>query len=172
MAGAYRPGLRIAAATSSLSLLAAPVVAATPSLLWQDVTSLGVTCQIHTDRGIDDGALTQRLCAAVRAHAARGAPVPVVAAAIGGQALAAGRVTLLVQGSVARVRGVDVLALTLRPFRNSADGAQFFTAPPRIVALDDAPALDAAIGALLADTLPWQSGASPRARRLPHPSQP
>ncbi|KTT75924.1 hypothetical protein NS334_01905 [Sphingomonas endophytica] len=162
----------MAGAALALAAAPAPAVARTPSLLWRDVTSLGVTCQIHTANGIDDGALTRRLCDAVRARAARGAPVPVVAAPLGGAALAAGRVTLLVQGDVAAVRGAPVLALTIRPFRNSAEGQQFFTAPPRAVALDDRAALEAAVDAMLANTLPWQAGASPRARRIPDPSQP
>lgn len=130
-----------------------------PAALWRGVDSIGVTCLIHTPRGVDDGALTARLCAAVRARAAAGAPVPVVLAASGGAALAPGRVTLLVQGGVSDVRGAPVLALSLRAFRNGAEAAQWWAAAPRAVARDDAAALDAAVGALLADTLPWRARA-------------
>ncbi|KQN89816.1 hypothetical protein ASE95_16715 [Sphingomonas sp. Leaf231] len=189
MSTGYGTGARIAAASSSLVLLAAsaPPLAASPAampgpasaspsdlaidppagpaLIWGDVASVGVTCLVHTARGIDSGALHDRLCAAVRTHAARNAPVPVVAAALGGEALAAGRVTLLVQATVAAVRGADVVALTIRPFRNAADAGQLFGAAPRVVAADDPAALDKAVAALLAETLPWQADAV--ARRSP-----
>lgn len=178
MAVDYRSGARIAAA-SSLVLLAADASAqppaaglpapapAGPALLWQDVTSLGVTCLVHTARGIDDGALHDRLCTLVVAQAEKGAPVPVAAAALGGAALAPGRVTLLVQASVEAVRGADVVALTIRPFRNAAEAGQLFGAPPRVVAADDVPALQRAVAGLLAETLPWQAAATPHARPLP-----
>lgn len=167
----HRSGMRIAAASSSLALLAVPASArppaeglptsTTPASVWQDVTSIGVTCLVHTARGVDTGALHDRLCAAVAARAAKGAPVPVTAAAIGAAALAPGRVTLLVHASVEQVRGADVMALTIRPFRNAADAGQFFGAAPRVVAAGDAAALDHAVASLLAQTLPWQAAASP-----------
>ncbi|WP_022688139.1 hypothetical protein [Sphingomonas phyllosphaerae] len=141
--------------------------AATPALLWQDVTSLGVTCLVHTADGIATGALHDRLCAAVTAQAAKGAPVPVTAAALGGAALAPGRVTLLVQASVEDVRGAGVVALTIRPFRNAAEAGQLFGAPPRVVAADDLPALERAVAGLLAATLPWQAAVGSHARPLP-----
>ncbi len=169
----YRSGARIAAA-SSLVLLATDAAAlpgappvpagvpdtasASPAPLWQGVTSIGVTCLVHTPRGVDTGALHDRLCGAVRAHAAKGAPMPVVAAEPGGAALAPGRVTLLVHGTVERVGAVEALALTIRPFRNTAEAGQFFGARPRVVAVDDAAALDRAVAAMLRDTLPWQAG--------------
>lgn len=141
--------------------------AASPAALWQGVTGVAVTCLVHTPRGVDTGALHRRLCAAVRARAARGAPVPVTAAALGGEALAPGRVTLLVQAGLSTVRGAPVLALSIRPFRSMAEAGQLFAAAPRAVPADDAAALDAAIAALLAETLPWQPGEGGRARRIP-----
>ena len=175
-----RPVERIAA-VSSLALLAMPGAAiadpappqprqtATAGLpaLWRDIASVGVTCLIHTPRGVDTGVLHDQLCAAVRAQAARGAPVPVAAAAPGGAALAPGRVTLLVQGGVSEVRGAAVLALSIRAYRNGNEAGQLFAAPPRAVPLGDRAALEAAIRALLADTLPWQTAAQGGARRLP-----
>ncbi|MEH3121833.1 MAG: hypothetical protein PGN16_07605 [Sphingomonas phyllosphaerae] len=178
MATGYRSGAGIAAA-SSLALLAVDAGAgatavpppapapATPAAIWQDMTALGVTCLVHTPRGVDTGALHDRLCAAFTRQAARGAPVPVAATPLGGAALAAGRVTLLVQATVAPVNGADAIALTLRPFRNSTGAGQFFAAAPRIVAAGDAAALDRAVAGLLADTLPWQAGAVRRGRTLP-----
>lgn len=176
-------------AASSLALLASPVAvhagpidpadaasvapaAATPALIWRDVTALGVTCLVHTARGVDSGALTKSLCDAVRARAARGAPVPVSVARLGGEALAPGVVTLLVHATVTTVRGAPVTALTIRPFRNDGGGdgtAQLFTAAPRAVATDDPAALDAAVRAILAETLPWQAGS--RDTRAPIPAQ-
>ena len=185
-------GVRVAAA-SSLALLAvaadaqpaapdqsplasgAQPAAASPAPIWQDVTSLGVTCLVHTPRGVETGALHDRVCAAVRAQAAKGAPVPVEVAAIGGAALAPGRVTLLVHANVERVGGAEVMALTLRPFRNAAGAGQFFGARPRVVAAGDVAALDRAVAALLAETLPWQAPARGGPRRplppetAPHP---
>ncbi len=181
MAAGYRSGAGIAAA-SSLALLAADAGAgasaatpapapapapASPASLWQDLTALGVTCLVHTPRGVDTGALHDRLCAAVTRQAAKGAPVPVAAAALGGAALAQGRVTLLVQATVAPVNGADAIALTLRPFRNAMGAGQFFAAAPRIVAAGDTAALDAAVAALLAETLPWQARHGGRGRPLP-----
>lgn len=174
-------------AASSLALLASPVAvhagpidpadaasvapaAATPALIWRDVTALGITCLVHTARGVDSGALTKSLCDAVRAGAARGAPVPVSVARLGGEALAPGVVTLLVHATVTTVRGAPVTALTIRPFRNEGEGAaQLFTAAPRAVATDDPAALDAAVRAILAETLPWQAGS--RDTRAPIPAQ-
>lgn len=193
MAAGYRSGAGIAAA-SSLALLAAdagagaiaapPAAAdqppadrapadrrapasASPAPIWQDLTALGVTCLVHTPRGVDTGALHDRLCAAVTTRAAKGAPVPVTATPLGGAALAPGRVTLLVQATVAPVNGADVIALTLRPFRNTTGSGQFFAAAPRLVAAGDAAALDAAVAALLAETLPWQATHHGRGRPLP-----
>ena len=182
MAAGYRSGAGIAAA-SSLALLAAdagarphaahPPAAGQPPAaniapLWQDITALGVTCLVHTPRGVDTGALHDRLCAAVATQAAKGAPVPVAAAPLGSVALAPGRVTLLVQATVAPVNGADAIALTVRPFRNAAESGQFFAAAPRIVAAGDAVALDRAVAALLSDTLPWQAGAGRRGGPLPN----
>lgn len=188
MAAGYRSGAGIAAA-SSLALLAAdagaqpdassPLAADQPAApaappaaniapLWQDLTALGVTCLVHTPRGIDSGTLHDRLCAAVASRAAKGAPVPVAAAPLGSTTLAPGRVTLLVQATVAPVNGADAIALTIRPFRNATGSGQFFAAAPRIVAAGDAAALDRAVAALLADTLPWQAGTAPRRGPLPN----
>lgn len=169
-------------AISSLALVAAPaalmaaapgaaaapaLAAATPTGIWRDITSVGVTCLVQTTRGVDNGTLHDRLCDAVRSRAAADAPVPVLAAALGGEALRPGRVTLLVQASVAAIRGISVITVSIRPFRNDAEAGQFFAAAPRAVALDDRPALDAAIQAILAETLPWQSRGHAGRRKLP-----
>ena len=128
-----------------------------PTPLWQDVTALSVTCLVHTVHGVDTGALRDRVCAAVRAQAAKGAPVPVEVAAVGGAALAPGRVTLLVHANVEPVGGAEIMALTIRAFRNAADAGQFFGARPRAVAAGDGAALERAVAALLEETLPWQA---------------
>ncbi len=163
---ATQPAGALPPASPSAADLPAPA-AASPALLWQDVTSVGVTCLVHTADGVATGALHDRICAAVTAQAAKGAPVPVTAAALGGAALAPGRVTLLVQASVEDVRGAGVVALTIRPFRNAAEAGQLFGAPPRVVAADDLPALERAVAGMLAATLPWQAAAGSHARPLP-----
>lgn len=147
--------------------VADPAASAAISPFWRDVTAIGVTCLVNTPRGVDTGPLHARLCEAVRTHAAAGAPVPVDVTGVGGAALAAGRVTLLVHAAVTDVRGAPVIALSVRPYRNTGDPGLFFAAAPRAVAAGDAAALDAAIRAMLAETLPWKAAGNRAGEALP-----
>ncbi|PSJ36315.1 hypothetical protein C7I55_26870 [Sphingomonas deserti] len=117
---------------------------------------------------MDNGAIHARLCEAVRGRVAPGSPVPVQVVELGGEALAQGRVTLLVHATLTEVRGQPLIALSVRPFRNASDAGQFFGAAPQVVAADDNAALDAAIRAILAETLPWQAADQHGSRPLPN----
>ena len=144
------------AATGAVASPVASEAQQIPSI-WRDVTSIGVTCLVQTPGGVDNGPVHARLCEAVRSRVAPGSPVPVQVVALSGESLAPGRVTLLVHASLTEIRGQPLIALSVRPFRNASDAGQFFGAPPRVVAADDDAALDAAIRAILAETLPWQA---------------
>jgi hypothetical protein len=133
--------------------------AATPSLFWQDVARVQILCLVTTEAGVDSGPLRERLCGRVATLAGEAATVPVAALAPGDpKLLAPDAVTILVQFNAERTAAGPLLALSLRPFRASADaGNLIFSAAPRAVPLADAPALDAAIGAALSETLPWRA---------------
>lgn len=142
----------------------APANAETPTLLWQGVTRVGVACLVNTDRGVDNGALHDRLCARVRALGSMGAPVPVTAVRIGDPSImSAGQVTLLVHASTSGTPGGRMMAITIRPYRNAESPNLLFGAEPRVVATaaDDA-TLDAALTAPLSQLLPWRPPSGPR----------
>ena len=149
-------GWRAGAALCAVSL-GGGVGAATPPLIWQDVTGVRVQCLVAAESGADQGELSRRICTHVRDLASAGAPVPVSTIQLGDPAvLAQGTVTLLVHGLVQRSAGGDTLAFSIRPFRNSAEASILFAAPPRAVALSGGDStLEAALGASLRDTLPW-----------------
>lgn len=133
----------------------APVAASTPALIWKDVARVNVLCLVQTERGVDNGALHDRICNGVRDAAAAGSPAPVGIVAVGDPAvLSPSSVTLLVQASSQS----GLLAFSIRPYRSS-DAQLLFTAAPRAVPLADAAGqakeFEAALGAALSETLPW-----------------
>lgn len=149
------------------TMLSQAATANVPPPLWQNVTGLGVLCLVSTDRGVDTGALHDRVCARARAITAAGAPVPVAARQLGDrEILAPGTVTLMVHARATPADGRQLLALSIRPFRNDhSTQDMLFGAAPRAVLLgDDDAALDAAIAEALDETLPWRE---PGARPLP-----
>jgi hypothetical protein len=154
--------VRVSAALVALAAcggapVAAPAEASTPALIWRDVARVNVLCLVQTEKGVDHGALHNRICNSVRVSAARGAPAPVGIIAIGDPAvLSPDSVTLLVQASARR----GLLAFSIRPYRTS-DAAMLFTAAPQAVPLaasaGAAKELEAALDAALSETLPWLS---------------
>lgn len=126
-------------------------------LIWQGADRLRILCIVQggEERLRDD------LCARVLAAAGTGAPVPVESVAPGDPAvLDPGGVSLLVHASVATEGDERVLAFTVRPYRaGRSDTDILFGAAPRVVRLPQSgagsPALDAALRAALAETLPW-----------------
>jgi len=155
--------MRVSAALAALTafsgapLTATPAEASTPALIWRDVARVNVLCLVQTERGVDVGALHNRICNSVRDAAAAGSPAPVGIIALGDPAvLSPDSVTLLVQASVQS----GLLAFSIRPYRNS-DAPMLFTAAPRAVPLAGpegrASKLEAALGAALSETLPWLS---------------
>ena len=139
------------------SVTTAPAGASTPALIWNGVARVNVLCLVQTDKGVERGALHDRLCNRVRDTASAGSPAPVGIIAPGDPAvLSPDSVTLLVQASARR----GLLAFSVRPYRNS--GAPIlFTAAPRAVQLSGAAGLaqefEAALDAALSETLPWLS---------------
>ena len=129
-------------------------------LLWQGVERLNLLCLVSGDSGVDT-ALQDSICEAARSLASVGAPMPVAIIAQGDPAvLAPASVTLLIHGSVHTDSGERLLAFHLRPYRASADDSGLlFGAAPRAVRLQagdaDRRALEEALRAALAETLPW-----------------
>lgn len=131
--------------------------ASTPPLIWSDVARVNVLCLVQTERGVDHGALNDRICSKVRDRAAAGSPAPVGIIAMGDPAvLAPDNVTLLVQASVRS----GLLAFSIRPYRNNGE-PMLFTAAPRAVSAateaGQAREFEVALGAALSETLPWLS---------------
>jgi hypothetical protein len=144
--------------------MTAPLAASTPASIWNDVARVNVLCLVQTEKGVDQGALHDRICISVRDAAAAGSPAPVGIIAPGDPAvLSPSSVTLLVQASAQR----GLLAFSIRPYRASNE-ALLFAAAPRAVPLAGparpAQEFEAALGAALSETLPWlnrQAGARP-----------
>jgi hypothetical protein len=162
------------ASADVLPLLAGEDAAATPPLVWQGVTSIGVQCLVQSEARGHEAALSAALCERVRRIASRGAPAPLRVIQLGDPALISpGTASILVHGSVQSEGRGELLAFTMRPFRASAEQtAVLFGAAPRVAPLGSAdaatPALDAALAAALSETLPWQQrpqGPRPIARR-------
>jgi hypothetical protein len=152
------------AACGSAPVATTPANASTPALIWKDIARVNVLCLVQTDRGVESGALHDRICNGVRDAAKVGSPAPVAIIATGDPAvLAPDSVTLLVQASAQR----GLLAFSIRPYRNSGE-AMLFTAAPRAVPLPGAgqsKEFEAALGAALSQTLPWLNRAA-GARRI------
>lgn len=136
-------------------------VASTPTLMWSGVKRVNILCNVAGGPGVDQAALSSQLCRDVQRLAIKGAPIPVKTIVIGDPAvLSADAVTLLVHASVA-IHGRDrLLAFSVRPYRTSSEqAAVLFGAAPRVAKIVNAgaasPALDAALAAALAETLPW-----------------
>jgi hypothetical protein len=128
-------------------------------LIWQGARRLNILCVV-TGSG-DTEALRRDICARVRSAAEPGAPLPIETIAPGDPAVLEARdVSLLVQASVDGDGADRLLAFSIRPYRAAGVGTDvLFGAPPRAVRLPSsgaAPAaLDAALAASLAETLPW-----------------
>jgi hypothetical protein len=150
--------------------LVTPAAGSTQPLIWQGVDSIRILCLVSQDSAnpkIQDEparrALEAEIAGKVAKLAAAGAPVPVNPATAGDPAvLDPAIVTLLVHASVRTDGNGRVLALHVRPFRaGGVEKAMLFGAAPRAVRLPQsgasAPELDAALAAVLAETLPWLS---------------
>jgi hypothetical protein len=141
---------------------AASAEGSTQPLIWQGARRLNLLCVVSGNA--DNETLRAQICARVLALAGEGAPLPVATIAPGDPAVLEARdVTLLVHGAVERDGADRMLAFSIRPYR--AAGVEtdvLFGAAPRAVRLPQsgaAPAaLDAALAAALAETLPWLSG--------------
>lgn len=150
--------------------LPAAAPASSPTLLWSGAKRVNVLCNVAGGPGIDHVALTRQLCRAVEQGVVRGSPFPVRTIALGDpEVLAADAVTLLVHGSIVEQSGTRMLAFHIRPYRVTNEQAQvLFGTPPRAALLPrgglGGAGLAAAIGAALAEVLPWRSG--PAVRRL------
>jgi hypothetical protein len=133
-----------------------------PPLAWQNARKLQILCVVSTDRLGEREPLEAQLCARTRALAAQDAPVTVQPLAFGDPALIdPANITLLVHASVQQAGAERLLVFTVRAYR--AGGVEtdiLFGAAPRAITLSDAeafaPALDAALGAALSETLPWR----------------
>ena len=146
--------------------------AATPNLLWRDVTNVQILCLTVTDDGVDRDAMNRAVCEDARNQAARGAPVPVAVAEPGDPAvLAPQTLTLLVHVSIQPDLEGRLAALSIRPFRNAEGGALLFAAAPRAARIApsarEADALTGPLHAALVETLPWL--ASPAGPQLISP---
>ena len=130
--------------------------ASTPPLVWNGANTLLIFCVLSDSSG-------QRLerqaalCERVRSLAAKESPYPIEVIAAGDPAmLAPTAATLLVHASVERGPAEPLLAFSLRVYRRSADAdSPLFGAAPRAVPVRDTVALDTALAAALAETLPW-----------------
>jgi hypothetical protein len=107
------------------------------------------------------------LCARFAALASEGAPVPISIVEHGDPALVQqGTLTLMLHGAVYPTSSIapratgQFMAFTVRPHRAAAENRYFGTAP-KVVSLPagtaQGPALDAALAAVLAETLPWRT---------------
>ena len=147
-----------------------PAAASSQPLIWKGVESVRILCLVSQDSPqprLEDEPARQTLETEIAAKAAKlaaaGAPVPVSLATPGDPAvLDPAIVTLIVHASVRADGDGRLLALHVRPFRaGGVDKAILFGAAPRAVRLPqsgaNAPELDAALAATLAETLPWLS---------------
>ncbi|HYJ31470.1 MAG TPA: hypothetical protein VEW25_14155 [Allosphingosinicella sp.] len=128
-------------------------------LIWQGARRLNLLCVVSGN--VDGEALRAQICERLQALAANGAPIPVAIVAPGDPAVLEPQdVTLLVHGAVEGDGAERMLAFSIRPYR--AAGVEtdvLFGAAPRALRLSQsgtAPAaLDVALAAALAETLPW-----------------
>jgi hypothetical protein len=129
--------------------------------MWTDAKRVNILCNVAGGPGIDYIALRDRLCRDVTRLASKGAPLPVATIALGDPAvLASDAVRLLVHASVTSHHQDRLLAFSVRPYRTSSEqAAVLFGAAPRVAKILNSgatsPALDAALTAALAETLPW-----------------
>ncbi len=150
----------VAALACFAGLNGVSALASTPTLLWTGAKRVNLLCNVAGGPGIDHLVLAAELCRDVKRLASAGSPLPLVIIAPGDPAvLAEDTVTLLVHASVTEHKQGSLLALSVRPHRTSSAGTEIlFGAAPRAVLLPasvSGPALDAAIAASLAETLPW-----------------
>jgi len=144
---------------------AQPAVASTPSLAFDGARRLGVQCLLEPDHLANRRALQAALCERVQALAASRAPMPVTVLAPGDPRLiAADTVVLLVHAAVQGEGRDALLVFTARSFRATAAPSELFGARPRAVVMAQgarSAAIDAALTAALAETLPWRRRAAP-----------
>jgi|GEM_PF-1469569 len=138
----------------------APVAQATSvPAIWQNVGRLNILCVVTGTA--HNESLRADLCTRIRAMAAAGASLPVEVIAPGDPAAIDPRnVALLVHAAVEGEGADRLLAFSIRPYRTAgSDTHILFGAAPRAVRFTPsgaAPAaLDAALAAALAETLPW-----------------
>jgi hypothetical protein len=136
--------------------------ATSPALGWRGVDRVAVLCQVSSEVVVDSAAAACTLCDRVKAAAAQGAPIPILAVDRSDAALQApGTAVLFVQASIAEIAPARLsLILTARAERNGAteETRTFFGAAPRVAPFtspDDGAAWDAAIAASLSEVLPW-----------------
>jgi hypothetical protein len=158
--------LRAGAAFAALSAcsgeptMSQPSAAALPPLMWQQVTSVRVLCLVGPDVLPGRRELEAEICAKVRDLAAARAPVPVSTVGFGDPAvLEPETVTLLVHAAIQSEGDGRLLVFDIRTFRpGRPEAAELFGAAPRAVRIPVSgpagPALDAALTAALAETLP------------------
>jgi hypothetical protein len=149
--------------TGAAPLIVAPASASTPPLIWQQAAAIRVLCLVAPSTSPDEtNRLQEELCGIVLTLASEGAPVPVSRVGFGDPAvLEPGTVTLLVHASVQADGDQRLVALDIRPFRAGGDhNGVLFGAAPRAVRIPRVGAgghkLDAAVSAVLAETLPWR----------------
>ena len=160
-------GLALLSACNTGPMTAVAAQSSIAPLLWRDVSRVQILCLVDTDRGVDSGALHDRLCLAARSIAAAGAPVAVEIITPGDpKVLAADAVTLLIHVSVRPRADGRLFALSVRPYRASDPGGQLFSAAPRAVLVEqgaDGTVLIAdALNGALAETIPWLAAPTPR----------
>ena len=129
-----------------------------PPPAYQNMESIQVLCLLQDDDAVAAQADTDRLCSAVEAIAGEGVDLPVSKIALGDpKVVGANRLTLLVHASLTPANGQRMIALSVRPYRADADGAQvLFGATPRIARFDDDTDLNNAISTSLDSVLPWR----------------
>jgi len=140
--------------------LAQPAAASTPSLAFDGARLLGVQCLLDPDHLANRRGLQAALCARVQVLATDGAPIPVTVLAPGDPRLiAADSLVLLVHAAVQGEGRDALLVFSARSFRATAAPSELFGARPRAVAMAPnarSAAIDAALTAALAETLPWR----------------
>jgi len=162
-----------AVAIAAIFMIPNSVSATSLPLGWSGAQRVSVLCQVapRTASGalVESDAIARTLCARVKALALRGAPVPVETVGYGDASLRSGStLALYVQGSVIEATpSRRLLVFTMRTERVGATEAErtFFGAAPRpapFASATEGGAWDAAIGASLAELLPWLQPAEGR----------
>ncbi len=171
--GTIMPRGKGIAHTIAVLLLATPSIvtaqgSSPPPAMWRDVGQVGVLCLVETPRGVDNGPLHERICSAAERAAAKGATIAPLRFATGDpRILRPDTVTMLVHAAVSTAAGGDILAISVRPYRNIGnDPGLLFAAAPVALPVDAARRDDAALATAMARafarTLPWTPPAGAR----------